>query len=149
MQNLLCVLLSSGLSVASLAANAASPGPMSVRAGSADGANVAFVFHQKALPRGIEIRTVRVGVAGSVLSVYVDRAKAPLLRHVFSASECKFVDAGSSCTFNIVSPSQDYSTLVRGFRKGRQARVTIVDAGVMSMDHTASLKGVTMTLGRP
>ena len=84
---------------------------------------------------------MQVGVAGSRIEVTIDRAKKPVLSHVFAAGECKFGDAGSACQVVIAATDPAYRELLSRFKRGRLARVTIMDAGVMKMDETASLDG--------
>jgi hypothetical protein len=112
-----------------------------LRAGEAMGPNAVFAFDREARPHAIILRTTQVGVAGSHFEVSIDRAKRPAFEHMFRTEECKFGDSGSRC--EVVIAASDYSSILRAFRRGRLARVTIEDAGVMKMDHTVSLIGFT------
>jgi alkylation response protein AidB-like acyl-CoA dehydrogenase len=123
------------------AAVAEAPEATTLQVGAADGANAVFVFDRTAKPRAIVLRTTRVGVAGSRIEVTVDKAKTPVLSHVFAAGECKFGDAGSACEIVIPATNPAYRAILSRFKSGRLARVTIMDAGVMKMDETASLDG--------
>ena len=134
----LVLMISVPLLAITLAAVAQSAGA-TLRAGEADGANTVFVFGER--PRAIVLRTARVGVAGSRIEVTVDEVKKPVFNHVFVAAECKFGDGGSAC--EVVIPAKDpaYRAILTHFKRGRLARVTIQDAGVMKMDQTVSLSG--------
>jgi hypothetical protein len=114
-----------------------------LRAGEAMGPNAVFAFDGQAEPHAIVLRTTQVGVAGSHFEVRVDRAKRPAFDHMFRTEECKFGDSGSRCEVVIPASTADYARILRAFRRGRLARVTIQDAGVMKMDHTVSLIGFT------
>jgi hypothetical protein len=48
----------------------------------------------------------------------------------------------------VIIPAKDasYRDLLARFKRGRLARVTIQDAGVMKMDQTASLSGLAKAL---
>jgi hypothetical protein len=114
-----------------------------LRAGDASGPNAVFAFDTQVNPRTIVIRTTQVGVVGSRFEVSIDGAKKPVFSHLFTAEECKFGDGGSRCEVKIPAASPDFSTILREFRRGRAARVSIEDAGVMKMDQTVSLTGFT------
>jgi hypothetical protein len=114
-----------------------------LRAGDASGPNAVFAFDRQANPRAIVIRTTQVGVAGSRFDVSIDGAKRPVFNHVFTTEECKFGDGGSRCEVTIPATSPDFTAILREFRRGRVARVSIEDAGVMKMDQTLSLGGFT------
>ncbi|MBV8441903.1 MAG: hypothetical protein JO312_15305 [Hyphomicrobiales bacterium] len=116
-----------------------------LRAGEATGPNAVFAF-DNAKPHRIVVRTTQVGVAGSRIEVFVDKAKTPAFRHLFDAAECKFGDNGSKC--QVVVPASDpaYAAILAQFKRGRVARVAVDDAGAMKMDETASLKGFTKSL---
>jgi alkylation response protein AidB-like acyl-CoA dehydrogenase len=129
------VLLAVGTAAVAEAAEA------TLRVGTADGANAVFVFDRTAKPRAIVLRTTQVGVAGSRIAVTVDKAKKPLLSHVFAANECKFGNTGSACEIVIPAADPAYRQILWRFKRGRIARVTIMDAGVMKMDATALLDG--------
>jgi hypothetical protein len=117
-----------------------------LQAGEAAGPNVVFAFVKEAKPHGIVVRTTQIGVAGSRIEVFVDKAKRPAFRHVFTTAECKFGDSGSKCEVILPAASVDYAAILTRFKRGRQARVTVDDAGVMKMDQTASLNGLTKSL---
>jgi hypothetical protein len=127
-----------GVGVAA-AAQAAAAGTL--RIGEVDGANATFIFDEKAKPPAIILRTARAGVAGSRIEVRVDRAKDPVFSHIFAPGECKFGEGGSACEVTIPAKDAAYRAILTRFRRGRLARVTLQDAGVMKMDQTASLKG--------
>ena len=117
-----------------------------LRAGDATGPNVVFAFDKEANHHRIVVRTTQVGVAGSRIEVFVDKAKTPAFRHVFTSAECKFGDSGSKCEVIVPASSPAYAAILAQFKRGRVARVTVDDAGVMKMDQTASLKGFTKSL---
>lgn len=117
-----------------------------LRAGEATGPNVVFAFDKEAEPHGIVVRTTQVGVAGSRIEVFVDKAKRPAFGHLFATTECKFGDSGSKCEVIVPASSPAYAAILSQFKRGRVARVTVDDAEVMKMDQTASLKGFTKSL---
>jgi hypothetical protein len=127
------------------AQNAMAAEAIMLRAGEATGPNAVFAF-DKVKPHRIVVRTTQVGVAGSRIEVFVDKAKTPAFSHLFAASECKFGDSGSKCEVIIPASSRAYSAILAQFKRGRVARVTVDDAGVMTMDQTASLAGFTKSL---
>jgi len=117
-----------------------------LRAGEPTGPNVEFAFDKDAKPQRIVVRTNQVGIAGSRFEVFVDKAKTPAFRHLFSTAECKFGDSGSKCEVIVPASDPAYAQILAQFKRGRVARVTVDDAGVMNMDQTASLKGFTKSL---
>jgi hypothetical protein len=140
MRRIRLVLVTSVLLAVGAAALAEAAEP-TLRLGAADGANAVFAFDRTAKPRAIVLRTTQVGVAGSRIEVTVDKAKKPVLSHVFAADECKFGNAGSACEIVIPATDPVYRQILWRFKRGRIARVTVMDAGVMKMDETASLNG--------
>jgi hypothetical protein len=113
-----------------------------LRAGEATGSNVVFAFEKDSKPQKIAVRTMLAGVAGSRIDLTIDKAKTSAFSHVFTTEECKFGDGGSSrCEVFIPSSSIAYKMIVAQFKRGSTAHVTVVDAGVMKMDQTVSLKG--------
>jgi hypothetical protein len=116
-----------------------------LRAGEPTGPNAVFAF-DKAKPHRIIVRTTQVGVVGSRIKVFVDKAKMPAFSHLFAASECKFGDSGSKCEVIVPASNPAYAAIVAQFKRGRVARVAVDDAGVMKMDQTASLTGFTKSL---
>jgi hypothetical protein len=127
------------------AQNAMAAEEIMLRAGQGTGPNAVFAF-DKTKPHRIVVRTTQVGVAGSRIEVFVDKAKTPAFSHLFAASECKFGDSGSKCEVIIPAFSRAYSAILAQFKRGHLARVTVDDAGVMKMDQTASLEGFTKSL---
>ncbi|HUH83878.1 MAG TPA: hypothetical protein VLX85_04675 [Stellaceae bacterium] len=117
-----------------------------LRVGDANGANVAFVFQQRAKPPAIVLHTTRIGVAGSRIEITVDEAKKPVFAHVLAPGECKFGDAGSACQVTILAKDPACRAILARFKRGHRARVTLQDAGVMKMDETASLAGLAKAL---
>jgi hypothetical protein len=127
------------------AQNAMAAEEIMLRAGQATGPNAVFAF-DKTKPHRIVVRTTQVGVAGSRIEVFVDKARTPAFSHLFAASECKFGDNGSKCEVIIPASSPAYRAILAQFKRGRVARVTVDDAGAMRMDQTASLAGFTKSL---
>ncbi len=113
-------------------------------AGDPAGATVTFSFDKDTSPRVIVLRTKQAGVASSVLSIYVDKAKAASFKHTLAADECKFPSGGpSECAVTVPETDPAYAAIVAIFKAGKEARILVEDAGVMAMDHTASLIGFT------
>jgi hypothetical protein len=117
-----------------------------LRAGEATGPNAVFAFDKAARPHRILVRTTQVGVAGSRIAVFVDKSRTPTFSHLFAATECKFGDSGSKCEVLVPASSPAYGEILAQFKRGRVARVTVDDAGVMKMDQTASLSGFTKSV---
>ena len=101
---------------------------------------------KKLEPHRIVVRTTQVGIGGSRFEVFVDKTKTPAFRHLFSTAECKFGDSGSNCEVIVPASDPAYAEILGQFKRGRVARVTVDDAGVMKMDQTASLKGFSKSL---
>lgn len=113
-------------------------------AGEEGSPGVSFGFDPQAAPPVITVRTVLAGVAGSKLSIFIDNSKTAAFDHIFGADECSFVEgARSNCLHMIPKTSPSYETIVSLFKLGKQARITVEDAGVMKMDHRVSLIGFT------
>jgi hypothetical protein len=119
-----------------------------LHAGDAGAPNFLFEIDRAKTQNKIILITEQAGVAGSVLEVFIDRSQKPHLHHLFSGDECKFIEQQSHCEASFAASSPEFAALVNGFVKGRNARVTVADAGVMKMDHAVSLKGVARILGR-
>jgi len=117
-----------------------------LRAGEATGANAVFAFDKAAEPHRIVVRTTQVGVAGSRIEVFVDKAKKPAFTHLFTAAECKFGNSGSKCEVIVPASNPAYAAILAQFKRSLVARVTVDDAGAMKMDQTVSLKGFTKSL---
>jgi len=136
------------LSLMLMCSNGALAAIVMLRAGTAGAPNVLFEIDRPKRPNQIVLKTEQAGVAGSVLEVLVDGRHNPALHHVFAEDECKFIDQRSQCEVTFAAGSPEFADIVKGFIKGRNAKVTVADAGVMKMDHTVSLKGVARLLGR-
>jgi hypothetical protein len=119
-----------------------------LQAGAAGAPSVVFEIDQTRDPKQIGFRTKQAGVAGSVLDVVIDGHPKPVLHHMFTVDECRFVEQQSRCEVSFAMRSDEFMELVKGFIRGRQARITIADAGVMKMDHLVSLKGVARRIRR-
>ncbi len=117
---------------------------ITLRAGEATGPNAVFAFDKAA--KQIVVRTTQVGVAGSRVEVTIDNAKKPALSHIFTTEECKFGDGGSKCEVLVPASNAAYGMILAQFKHGLVARVTVIDAGVMKMDQTVSLKGFAKSL---
>ena len=126
------------------AQNALAAEAIMLHAGEATGPNAVFAF-DKAKPHRIVVRTTQVGVAGSRIEVFVDKAKTPAFSHLFAVDECKF---GKRQQMRGDRPGIQprLSGILAEFKRGRVARVTVDDAGAMKMDQTASLEGFTKSL---
>jgi hypothetical protein len=100
-----------------------------------------FLFEGTPKPGRIRLTTSLAGVAGSRFALYVDGAASPVFDHVFSADECRFVDDGSrsQCRLTIAGSTPAYRLIRESVKRGKTARITIEDAGVMKMDSTAAL----------
>jgi hypothetical protein len=120
-------------------------GEVMLLAGPRDAAHAVFSVAGK---RDILVETVQAGVEGSRVEVFIDKDSVPVLSHLYGPGECRFADAESRCRVTIRQGTKDYAALLRGFRLGKQARVVVTDAGVMKMEHRASLAGVTRALDR-
>ena len=128
--------------------NSALAAVVMLRAGDAGAPNVLFEIDKAKTPKQIVLKTEQAGVEGSGLEVFIDRNQKPVLHHLFSGDECKFVEQQSHCEVIFAAGSPEFAALVNGFVKGRNAKVTVADAGVMKMDHAVSLKGVARLLSR-
>lgn len=129
-----------------LAQNVLAAEVIMLRAGEATGPNAVFAFDKAAKPHRIVVRTTQVGVAGSRIEVFIDKAKTSAFSHLFSAAECKFGDSGSKCEVSVPASDPAYAAILAQFKRGLIARVTVDDAGAMKMDQTVSLKGFTKSL---
>jgi hypothetical protein len=117
-----------------------------LRAGDATGANVVFAFDKEAKAQAIVVRSTQSGVAGSKIEVTIDKAKKPAFSHILATEECRFGDGGSKCEVIVPASSSAFARIIKQFKRGRMARVTIQDAGVMNMDEAVSLAGFTKAL---
>ena len=86
----LVITFAGGLGQNALAAEA-----IMLRAGEATGPNAIFAF-EKAKPHRIVVRTTQVGVAGSRIEVFVDKAKAPAFRHLLRQANANSAIAAAS-----------------------------------------------------
>ena len=128
--------------------NSALAAVVMLRAGGAAAPNVLFEIDRAKTQKEIILKTEQAAVDGSVLEVFIDRNQKPVLHHLFAGDECKFIEQQSRCEASFAAGSPEFAALVNGFVKGRNAKVTVADAGVMKMDHAVSLKGVARLLGR-
>ena len=128
--------------------NSALAAVVMLRAGGAGAPNVLFEIDRAKIQKKIILKTDQAAVDGSVLEVLIDRNQKPVLHYLFSGDECKFVEQQSRCEVTFAAGSPEFAALVNGFVKGRNAKVTVADAGVMKMDHAVSLKGVARLLSR-
>jgi hypothetical protein len=137
----------------SLAAVAASPvgataRPVTVEIGEAGMRHVVFSFERGTAGTTVTLRTEMTGVAGSRLTVRIDRAPVLALDHVFADGECRFPDGKASMCEVVIGPDDPAAEkLLVGFKRGREAHVTIEDAGIMRMDQSVSLRGFTRRYG--
>jgi hypothetical protein len=98
--------------------------------------------------QAIVVGTHLVGVAGSRLSLSVDRAGNNIVDHILTAEECKFGDTGSDCSFAIAGDSPEYATLVTAFKRGLKLHIEVENAGSMEMSQDISLIGFTKAYGK-
>jgi len=126
--------------------NSALAAVVMLRAGGAGTPNVLFEIDRAKTQKKVILKTELAAVDGSVLEVFIDRNQKPVLHHLFSGDECKFVEQQSRCEVTFAAGSPEFAALVNGFVKGRNAKVTVADAGVMKMDHAVRLKGVARLL---
>lgn len=119
----------------------AAAAPASFVVGSKGKPQATFVFERTPSPGRIRLATSLAGVAGSRFAVRVDGVASPVFEHVFTADECSFADDGSrsQCRVTIGGNTPAYRRISQGFKRGKTARITIEDAGVMKMDISAGL----------
>ena len=115
--------------------------PASLIVGAPGKPQATFLFEGTPKPGRIRLTTSLAGVAGSRFALYVDGTASPVFDHVFSADECRFVDDGSrsQCRLTIAGSTPGYRRIRESVKRGKMARITIEDAGVMKMDSTAKL----------
>lgn len=82
--------------------------------------------------RALVVETRRVGAPGSRLRLSVDR-RPPFLSQILDADQCRFDDFGSVCTIAYPRGSTQFRDAIAAFRRGRVARVEILNAGNMAM----------------
>jgi hypothetical protein len=122
--------------------------PVTVELGEAGMRHVVFSFERGGDGPTVTLRTEMTGVAGSRLTVRIDRAPTLALDHVFADGECRFPDGKASMCEVVLGPDHPSAArLLLGFKRGLTAHVTIEDAGIMRMDQTVSLKGFTRRYG--
>lgn len=127
---------------AALARTASAAETIIMTVGERDGASVTFGFDRAAEPHMITLRTQLAGVAGSKLAIYVDKARIATFTHLFAADECRFRDGDrSQCVIVVTQTDRAYDDIVKIFRLGREARITVEDPGTMALDHVAPLSG--------
>jgi hypothetical protein len=117
-----------------------------LRAGAAAGPNAVLAIDNGAKPRQIVVRTTQAGVAGSRIEVTVDNAKTSAFNHIFTTQECKFDDGGSKCEVVIPASDAAYAAILGQFKRGRVGHIIVADAGVMMVDQTVSLLGLSKAL---
>lgn len=122
--------------------------PVTVEIGQAGMRHVVFAFERGNDGTTVTLRTEMTGVAGSRLTVRIDRAPTLALDHVFADGECRFPDGKASMCEVVIGPDDPAAEkLLVGFKRGLEAHVTIEDAGIMRMDQAVSLKGFTRRFG--
>jgi hypothetical protein len=141
MRDWACLLAIAILAGSGVVSAAAARETIMLRAGDAAGPNSVIAFDRDARPPKIIIRTDKAGVAGSRIAVRIDRADKPAFSHIFTTTECRFDDTGRKCDLTVPRSSPAFSAILTWFKRARQARITVEDAGVMRMDQTVSLIG--------
>ncbi|RST84303.1 hypothetical protein EJC49_21360 [Aquibium carbonis] len=122
--------------------------PVTIEIGEPGMRHVALTFERSAAGPTVTLRTELTGVAGSRITVRIDRAPTLALDHVFADEECRFPDGNASRCEVVIGPDHPSAqSLLVGFKRGLEAHVTIEDAGIMRMDQSVSLKGFTRRYG--
>lgn len=122
--------------------------PVTIEIGQAGMRHVVFSFERSSDGPSVTLRTEMTGVAGSRLTVRIDRSPVLAFDHIFSEGECRFPAGGASRCEVVLGPDHPaVRRLVTGFKRGVQAHVTIEDAGIMRMDQAVSLEGFTRRYG--
>ncbi len=95
----------------------------------------------RAAKTALKIETFLAGVAGSKVSIFIDKDPNAIFFHTLTTDECRFGEQGSTCIIVLQGRVAAYGRLIHGFRNGRISRLQIETGGVMAMSHTASLNG--------
>jgi len=103
----------------------------------------------RAATAALKIETMLAGVAGSKVSIFIDKDEKPVFIHTLTGDECRFNDQGSICTIALEGRVAAYGRVIDGFRKGRISRLQVETGGVMAMSCTVSLLGFNEAIGKP
>lgn len=121
----------------------------SLMLGDPAGQHVALMFAaDKASDKAVVVTTRLAGVAGSRVSLSIDKAKDNIINHILADQECKFVDNASTCEFAIPGGTNEYARIVDAFKKGLTVHVEVETAGSMEMQNDISLKGFTKNFNK-
>lgn len=115
--------------------------------GAPDGRHATLDFAETTGPRALVITTHLAGVAGSRLSLSVDKASGNLLDRILTNEECRFAEGGSVCSLAVAGDTATYAAVVAAFKAGLSAHVAIENAGSMEMSEDISLRGFTRSYG--
>lgn len=122
--------------------------PVTIEIGQAGMRHVVFSFERSSDGPSVTLRTEMTGVAGSRLTVRIDRSPGLALDHIFGEDECRFPAGGASQCEVVLGPDHPSAVkLLVGIMRGLEAHVTIEGAGIMRMDQSVSLKGFTRRYG--
>lgn len=138
------------LAATAIAAGGASAAPamtdngFALTIGQPDGEHAEVAFSADTMSdRAIVISTHLMGVAGSRLSISIDRKATPLFKHILAEDECKFVDNASDCQIALSGNSDAYGRIVYAFKRGLVLHFAVETAGLTTMSQDASLRGFT------
>ena len=141
--------LPTAVAMVALWAGGAGAAPFQLATAPEGGPRAVFTFEAGPAPGGARLDTERAGVAGSRVTVRIDRSPTPVLSRLLTAQDCRFEEgAASRCALALDADDPTYAVLVESFRLGRTAHVEVETGGVMDMDHSVSLVGFARALGR-
>lgn len=135
--------------LASVLAAPAFSAPVSLMVGEPEARNVTFDFAEdRTGPEALVIATRRVGNPGAILTIWIDRSGAPLLKKTLTDEDCGFDDAGAMCRLVVAGDSKDYALFVQSFKAGKSVHVEVMNANVMEMQEDLSLIGFTKSYNK-
>ncbi len=110
--------------------------------GSEKGPRAVLTFDKnRAAKAALTVETFLAGVAGSKVSIFVDKDPKPAFTHIFSNEECRFEAERSHCTVVLGGRVTAYGRLLDNFRRGRMSKLQVETGGVMAMSHETTLLG--------
>ena len=89
--------------------------------------------------KAIAIHMRRVGAPGSRFTLSIG-GRPVVTPFILSETQCRFDAAGSICDLTIGQKDRAFRPLLAAFRSGRQARVTVENAGSIAMSKEVSLR---------
>ena len=116
-------------------ASAEPPGTLRLVAGEPSGRHAVIAVGREA----VTIETRRAGVVGSVLAVAVDRQRRPIFTQILTDRDCGFDNEGSRCLITLPARGGAARKILSAFRRAREGRIAVTNAGSMQMDETVSL----------